>query len=245
MIGHVYRRHHAHQVSNILRFKLLSATCHVISLEHEKVPVNGILQIAVGHIKIFVSIVVKIGKQRGPAPVGGSNAGQSANFTERAVAVVELQRITHVLPVKTHAHKRLKSFLTRWDKHRLLPLAVLWQHVQHHHIGMPIIVDVRHIDAHRRIGGMPRPRTKLIRERAILVVDVEEIGRGVVVADVHIHPPITIKIGDAGAQTVAPGRTQNAGLQRHVFKVIAVVAIKTHAINVVLFEKRLQVVFVG
>ena len=95
---------------------------------------------------------------------------------------------------------------------------VFGQHVQGEDVGQAVVVDVGGVAAHRKVGGMANAFLNLINETPFFIVEVQEIGNGVIVGDVHVDPAIAIVIGHCRAQAVRKGRTEQASLLGNVLK---------------------------
>src|SRR5207244_13403889 len=85
------------------------------------------------------------------------------------------------------------------------PLAALHggrHHVRLHNVGPAVVIEISDIDTHARKARMLEPRAGLIGERAIAVVDVEDIIGCDVVGDVEVGPPISVHVGHHHAESV-------------------------------------------
>ena len=88
-------------------------------------------------------------------------------------------------------------------------------------VGKAVVVEVARVGAHARdhrpllvVGDAPGPR--LLLERAVALVDVEEVRLGVV-GDEHVHEAVAVEVGDADAHALARHGAE-AGLLRHVLE---------------------------
>ncbi len=113
-----------------------------------------IVQHSVRYIDVFISVVVVVRNEGAPAPVGRRDTGQPANFAEGPVPVIELQRIAHVLVMETQSYVFFERISIARNKEQFLPPIIGGEHVQNEDVRMPVVVDVCHVDAHRRAGDM-------------------------------------------------------------------------------------------
>src|SRR5205807_1493520 len=88
------------------------------------------------------------------------------------------------------------------------------------------VVEIGDVDAHSRLTRVLQPLARLVRERAVPVVDIDDVVRNAVVGDVDVGPAIAVQIGDRDAEPVA-GIAQDPGMIRHVRELaMAVVVVK-------------------
>ena len=85
---------------------------------------------AVADEKILEAIAVEIHPQRRPGPVGGSDACKQADFTKRAVAVVELQVVAGILVVIAMPQFVLIQAVIIFTQRTFQDKRVFWQHIQ-------------------------------------------------------------------------------------------------------------------
>src|SRR5205809_2391392 len=69
-------------------------------------------------------------------------------------------------------------------------------HVHLNNVGPAVVVEVGDVDPHPREAGVLEPSRGLVGERAIAVVDVEDIVGRDVVRDVDVGSPIPVEVGD-------------------------------------------------
>ncbi len=188
---------------------------------------------AVRNEQILVAVVVQIGEQGGPAPIGGMHAGQIADLAEANRsshgAAVELERIAGVL--------RMIPGLELLDVHvealgvggGLEDLLLVGQHVEHDEVGASVVVDVGRVDAHGRMAGVSQGRGAGFGERAVALVDVEKVVFLKVVGDVQVGAAVPVEIARDHAQAVSGGASVKAGALTHVDKMAPIVSIEAVA----------------
>ena len=198
--------------------------------EGEIVEVGNVLRIAVGDEKVLPPIIVVIRKEGSPAPIRRVHSGELSDLAEgrmpvRPRAVVELQRVPHVLGLVAEPPAHLELVVGLPGEQQLAAQVVGRKHVEDHDVDEPVVIDVRHIRAHRGEALMLQILRCQIGKRPVTVVDPHQVVREEVVGHVHVGPAIAIQVGDGHAETVSLG--QDAGLARHVAeRAVAVVAVQ-------------------
>ena len=118
-----------------------------------KIEVGNVFSVAIGNEQVAFAVVVKVGKKRGPAPIGGINARHLANFAVNRQPVglrttVELERVAHKLGLVAVLQRHLKKVVIGPRKHRFLAQVIVGHHVHVHDFGQPVVVDVHYVAAH-------------------------------------------------------------------------------------------------
>src|SRR5690606_1181420 len=145
--------------------------------------------------------VVKIGEERGPAPVGGMNASQLPYFSKGSVGVVapalaELEGIAHILGHITYFQGILKEIVIHGTCHLLFVEIVLGQHIQGDDVDEAIVVKIGQVVAHAEVAYVVKIGFGHFSKSTILVVDVQIIIGNKIVGHENIFPPILIDIAN-------------------------------------------------
>ena len=112
---------------------------------------------------------------------------------------------------------------------RLEDLLLLGQHVEDHQIRSAIVVHVGDVHAHRGMARVSQRHSARLRERAVAIVDVEEVVFLKVVGDVEVGAAVPVQVARHDPQAVARGASVEAGALAHVHKVTTVVPIEAVA----------------
>ena len=178
--------------------------------EHRRLIVEIVrrLGIAVGGEQVLVAVVVEVGQQRAPAPIGRCNAGEHRDVAEHHVAgwrdsVAQLQRVGVVVIEKATAPQLDAAAVGEIAAHALALLQARRQHVHLRDVGPAVVVEVGDIDAHAGEARMLERRRPFVGERAVAVVDVQRVIGRHVVRDVDVGPPVAIHIGHYHAEPVS------------------------------------------
>ena len=187
-----------------------------------------------GDEQVLVAVVVQVGEQRGPAPIGRIDARQIADLTEahRPLphgAAVELQRVAGVLrmvPGREFLEVDVEAFGIGGGLEDLL---LIGQHVEHREVRPPVVVEVGGVHAHRGMAGVSQRRGAGLGERTVAIIDVEEVVFLEVVGHVQVGTTVSVQVARHDPQAVARGPSVEAGALAHVHKVTPVVPIKAVA----------------
>ena len=109
---------------------------------------------AIGDEDVRMSVVVEIGAQRGPAPVGRGDTSQHADLAESPLAPVQLQRVAGKLGLVAIGALEIGNFRRLVGEGGLRVFVLLGQHVQRNDVDQPIVVDIDQIVAHGRVAGV-------------------------------------------------------------------------------------------
>ena len=179
---------------------------------------------AVGDEEVLVAVVVEVGEQRGPAPVGRLHAGEVADVAEAPPAAVQLQRVAGVLGMIPGAQPHLEDREALGGRRRLEDALLVGQHVEDRDVRPAVVVDVGRIDAHREPARVPRRRCDRLPKRAVAVVVVEKVVLLKIVGDVEIGAAVAIKIARDHPQAVPLDAAVDVGLLADIREMAAVVA---------------------
>ncbi len=191
----------------------------------QEVHVGVVAQVAVGDVEVFPAVVVEVGEQGRPTPIGVGKPGELPYFLKLPVAVVDLQHIAHILVVETQPHVQVELLVVVGGHQEFLAAVALGQHIQRQDVGPGVVVDVGYVAAHREVRGVADLAGELVFESALFIVDVEVIRYLIIVGDVNICPAIAVDVRHARAETVGKGRTLDARRTGHVLEIVIVVAI--------------------
>ena len=151
IVGNVGSRHMLNNLQHILPLQptfRLHDSVHII----DEIEVRIVAVIAVSDEKVFPAVVIIVGQQGGPAPIGVRHTRQLTDFAERAVAIVELEHIAHVLVMKTAAHVEVMLGVVVGAQQEFLTAVVLRQHIKGHDVGPAVIIYVRDVITHRKLA---------------------------------------------------------------------------------------------
>ncbi len=148
VVCHVRRGHLIHQVQHVLPHHATGLLLHEVAHVFDKIHVGIVAHKAIGDEEVFPAVVVVIGEEGRPAPVGVGDARQLPHLAEGAVAVVELQHVAHVLVVEAVFQVKLKLLIVVGGEEQLLAPVVLGQHVQRVDVRQPVVVNVGDVVAH-------------------------------------------------------------------------------------------------
>ena len=109
---------------------------------------------AIGDEDVRMSVVVEIGAQRGPAPVGRGDTSQHADLAESPLAPVQLQRVAGKLGLVAIGALEIGNVRRIFGKGSLRVFVLFGQHVQRNDVDQPIVVDIDQIVAHGRVAGV-------------------------------------------------------------------------------------------
>ena len=179
--------------------------------------------------QVLAAIVVEIGKQRRPAPVGRRDAGEQPKLAESELAArdaaIQLQRVAGVLIVIACRELQVEELVALGGRSRLEEALAVGQHVEHGEVGAPVVVEVGGVHAHRvpaRVAGRLRDR---FGEGAVAVVEIQKIVFGKVIGDVDVGAAVEIEVAHDHAETETFYATIDAGGGADVHEVPAVVTI--------------------
>ncbi len=176
-----------------------------------KIAVGDVAGKAVGHDQVAVAVVVEVGQQRRPAPIGFGHISHHAHIGKNRlvgaglVAHVDLHGVADVLVGKAIQVIVQVALITVGSHQSLLALVVARQHIEGHHVGQTVVIEVGHVVAHRRVAGVLEVCLRLVGESPVTVVDVQQVVGQVVVGDVNILVAVAVEVGDVDAQAVAFG----------------------------------------
>ena len=178
------------------------------------------LGIAVGDEDVLVPIVIEIGEQSTPAPVRVRDARQAADLAEDDVsvlgeAVAQLQRVDVEVIAESPGMQLHATAVGEVPAHPFASGQARRHHVHLNNVGPAVVVEVGDVDPHPREAGVLEPSRGLVGERAIAVVDVEDIVGRDVVRDVDVGSPIPVEVGDGHAESITD-LSQDAGLLGYV-----------------------------
>ena len=77
-----------------------------------------------------------------------------------------------------------------------LAVAILTEHVDGDEVRKAIVIHICHIGAHGKLALVPQQILGLIREGAVLIVDVKNVVGDVIVAHVDIWPAVVVDISN-------------------------------------------------
>jgi hypothetical protein len=196
-------------------------TPQAVVFEFDEIQIGDIASVAVGHKKILASILVKVFGQSRPTPIGSIDTRPAGRFG-KAIARIELEYVAHLLPTVAEIQQDLVSVQHHGAHEGFLALVGFGQHVQHHQIRSPILVEVCRIGAHGVLAGLGKALIGDVGESAIALVAVEHVGLDVIVGHENVGPAISCKVVDRNAQ--AKGGVDDAGLLADVRKSPAIVS---------------------
>ncbi len=179
--------------------------------------------------QILFTIVVEVGEERRPAPVGSENTGQVTDLAEPALAAIELQCVARVLRLVARLQPQVVDVEALGVRRRLEDVLALGLHVERDDVGAPIVVEIGGIDAHRESAGVARRFRYRFSERPIAVVDVQVVVALKIVGNVDVRAPIVIEVARHDAQAIAVDPVVQAGRIGDIGKVAAVVPEQTIA----------------
>ncbi len=182
-----------------------------------------------GDEQVLVAVVVQIGEQRRPAPVGCIHARQVADLAEAVAATIELERVAGVLRMIAGLQLQVVDVPAFRVLGCLEDFFLVGKHVGDDHVGPAIVVEIGRIDAHRRVTRVADGCGNGLGERAVAVVVVEKIVFLEIIRDVEIGTAVAVQVARHDAQTVSLHATIDVGLVAHVDKVTAVVSIQAIA----------------
>ena len=144
----------------------------------------------------------------------------------RRDAVTQLQRVDLVVVAEPSATQIEAAVIGEVSAHALAPAQGGRHHVHLQHVGPAVVVEIGDIDAHPGDTRVLDRRGGPVAERAIPVVDVEDVIGRDVVGNVNVGPPIPVHVGHHHAQPV-PDLPQDPRLARDIREAArAVVAIE-------------------
>ncbi len=178
---------------------------------------------AVRDEQVLVAVVVQVGEERSPAPVGRVHAGQIADLAEPALAAIDLQGVPDELGMQPGRELELVDPHVLGIGRALEDLLSGREHVEDHHVRPAVVGEVGGIDAHRREAGVPCRRGDGLGERTVAVVEVEKVVLVKIVGHEEVGAAIEIQIADDHAQTVSLDAAKDARLLTDVHEAVAVV----------------------
>ena len=95
-------------------------------------------------------IVIHIEHKSGPTPVRGMNTTVVRYFREAPISVIQLECILDILLVKVLALFQLKDVISFEFHNRFNALFRFRKHIRYKDLGMPVVIDVCHINTHGR-----------------------------------------------------------------------------------------------
>ena len=109
-----------------------------------------------------------------------------------------------VVVIAKSAATQLHSLVVREESAHPFPATQgRGHHVHLEDVGPSVVVEIRGTDAHARKARVPEPLRGPVGERAIPVVDIEDIVRGDVVRDIDVGPAIPIDVRYDDAEPIA------------------------------------------
>ena len=202
---------------------------HIIGEEVKEIEIRNIPVDAVADKDVIIAIVVGVEHKGPPGPVGSRDAGKISDLGELAVAVVELEAVLYELIIETGLEFAIEETDVVKGACCLQPVIVSGQHVGSEKIGIPVVIDIGHIDTHGRHTDMPHAVFQLVLKGPVALVDVEIVSFIRVVGDIDIGPAVAVDVGDHCAQPEADQRAMDAGFLRDFSEMTVVVAIKVVA----------------
>ena len=103
-----------------------------------------------------------------------------------------------------------------------MALVVVGQHIGHENVGQQVVVEIGNVAAHRKPGGVPQIPIGVFGERAVAVIDVDQVVVGKIIGHVDVRPAIPVQVGNGDAQPEAL-RGDAAGLAHFRKGIVAVV----------------------
>jgi hypothetical protein len=159
------------------------------------------------------------------------DAGETADLAEYDVsifrdAVRELKGIRREVVAYAPVAKLVDAVEGGKTEHALAPLERAREHVHLQHVRPTVVVEVGDVDPH---PGEARVLDRLrcpVGERAVAVVDIQDVVGDDVVGDVDVGPRVAVDVGDRDAEAVA-GDAEDPRLVRHIREVsLAVVLVE-------------------
>ena len=144
-----------------------------------------------------------------------------SDFAERAVSVIELQRVACVLRYISQVQRALKSVIARGGHGQFLSIVVRRKHFHHDNIRQPVVIVIGHVGTHGRVTLVLEVLSGPIGEGAVAVVDVEQIVRLEIVRHIDVRPAVLIDIVDSYPQ--AKAFNLDAGVRGDISKCIVTV----------------------
>ena len=182
---------------------------------------------AVRDEQVLVTVVVQVGEQGRPAPIGRIHAGQIPDFAEALIATIELQCVAGVLRPISGGELQVVDVEALGIGGRFEDALLLGQHVEDHHVRPAVVVEIGRVHAHRGVTRVPHGRRDGFGERAVAVVVVEEVVFLKVVGDVQVRAAVPVQVAGDDAQPVPHHAAEDVRLAAHVHEMAAVVAVET------------------
>ena len=184
---------------------------------------------AVGDEQVLAAVVVQVGKQGSPAPIGRVHARLIPDLTEAPVAAIELKRVTGVLRVVARLELQIVDVEALGIGGCLEDLFLLGEHVEDHQVRPAVVVEVRGVHAHRGVARVSHRGGDRLGERPVAVVVVEKVVFLKVIGDVQVGTAVAVQVARDHAETVPRGAALEAGVVAHVDKMAPVVPVETVA----------------
>src|SRR6185503_15076221 len=181
--------------------------------------------------QVLYPIIVKIGKQRAPAPVGSRYAVHQTNFAKGfTISKIFLQAVARILVLKAALHNFLFVLVVRFIAHiGFQSVFIGREHIGGNNIQLPVVIEIRHIVSHAEPAVMVKMLATRFSKSAVMVVDVVIIVFVKVIADVNIFPSVIIQIPHGHAEAVAQCAAVYTSLLCHINKVAIVIQVKPAA----------------
>ncbi len=224
--GNRHVRHLLEQRGELLVGHPVGDRCLDLTVGHEGQEVHVVRPTvdAGRHQQILVAVVVQVGEQRRPAPVGRVHTREVPNLAESPLTAVEVQDVFRHLRMKTRpAFQNIDGPVVGVDG-RLEDLLPCRQHVEHHDVRSAVIVDVGGIDAHGGAARMTHRRLEGLGERAVTVVDVDEVTLVEIVGDEQIGTAVEVQVAGHDAKAVSVDTAEHTGRLADIHEPVAFVA---------------------
>src|SRR4051812_16949505 len=100
VVPNIRRRHPLYKIKNVLSPDTTIIILKIVIHIFKEVHIRIITLETVGDKHVFPSVVVIVGDQWSPAPVGVGNSSQLSDFAKASVTVIHMKHIAHVLVIK-------------------------------------------------------------------------------------------------------------------------------------------------
>ena len=127
-LGHFLQELQVLRSDPALQGSLNGFVAHIVDV----VEVVGPAINAVRDEQVFVAVVVQVGEQRRPAPIGRGDAGQVSDLAEAAPAAIELQGVASVLGMVARLDPHVEHDKALGRGGSLEDLFLLRKHVEDH-----------------------------------------------------------------------------------------------------------------
>ena len=180
--------------------------------------------------QVFLAVVVEIREQRRPAPVRRRDPREEADVTEPESPVqhpaIQLEGVARILIVITRRSVPIEQLVVLRRLGTLQDALAVGKHIDDGDIGPAVVVEVGRIRAHREAARMPRRLRDRLRERAVAVVEIQEIVFREIVGDVDVGTTVEIHVADDDPQSKTFHTAVDMRGGADVYEVAVVIAIE-------------------